>query len=246
MSTPHPSPFPLLLSPEEPSWRLLPTLHPDCSLLTYCIACLSPPHSFFWGGSPLLSPFTPPTQKYHPIFGELQDDFSPQHHRSAPRQTSTACKRGRPALAPTPPLRRQKKSICAEGRRLGGDSRPGWSCRTYFCPLPFPTHPWKPSLHGLRQAGRSPACPRSEAASPEPAPGRLSNPSWEAQAARLKPQPAARDSLSFLLTEAKGSIPQVFQPSSRLVAESDTTQRGSGKRETKQKIAPYLLAGECS
>lgn len=56
----------------------------------------------------MLSPFTPPTQKYHPISGGLQDDFSPQYHRSAPRQNSTACKCSHPALAPTPPLQRKK------------------------------------------------------------------------------------------------------------------------------------------
>lgn len=97
------APFPrgaFLTSPPHPAPRLL---------IAYLLHSLFiPPSLFFLGGSPLLSPFTPPTQKYHPIFGELQDDFSPQHHRSAPRQTSTACKRGRPALAPTPPLRRQK------------------------------------------------------------------------------------------------------------------------------------------
>lgn len=95
--------------PEEPSRCLLPTLHPDCSLLIYCIASLFPTTTLFLGGSSLLSPFAPPTQRYHPVFGEVQDDFSPRYRRSAPGQISTGYKRSHPVLAPTPPLQREKE-----------------------------------------------------------------------------------------------------------------------------------------
>lgn len=95
VSTPHPSPFRPLLSPS--AVFLMPPPYPAPTLLTYCTTCLVPLHSFFGGITFALS-----FHLSYPVFGELQDDFSPRSHCSASGQMCTASEL--PCTSPNPPL----------------------------------------------------------------------------------------------------------------------------------------------